>query len=425
MNHLQHLAKARVIAMYKAPYFSVGIHALIPEAVPGVKTLGVTKDLVLYYDPAYLESIDEEDLAHDLIHEVLHVLHRHKDREEQMGVGATNGHKLFNLAADLAINSLMETMGIRVSKGVYPRDYGFPQHKTTEEYWELLKSQSEQQQQKMLDDAAAKSEKPSSKGAEEDCPGKDGIGNGGCGGVAGNPQDKELEDRLDAELGRHQSEQNIIQDQMQQELQAAIGRGTAPSQLQQCVRLSNRTAKIPWQQVLRQLVRKLMGQIEGGGDDFSIAFPSKRSYVRGIIRPGMIEQKMFPAFILDTSGSMGTEEIESAITETIDIVRNVGCSDAWFVQADTKVACAPRRVSLRDLKGEINIHGRGGTNFDAALKATDSLKPKPDIIFYLTDGDGGVSYVPKTPVVWVIVNNYVKTPPTPWGKTVFVERERQ
>ena len=177
-------------------------------------------------------------------------------------------------------------------------------------------------------------------------------------------------------------------------------------------------AHVNWRQKLKHITMKVTGRMESGGLDFSMAMPSKSSYARGIPRPGMVQMQPEVAFIIDTSGSMGTRQIMDGIREIIGVMKSAGIDEAWFLEADAGVAAKPKRIRMRSLMRDLDIHGRGGTDFDPGLRACMKLKPRPDIVFYITDGDGYVTFKPSIPVVWVVVKSYYNKRPAKWGYTV-------
>jgi predicted metal-dependent peptidase len=152
-----------------------------------------------------------------------------------------------------------------------------------------------------------------------------------------------------------------------------------------------------------------------------MARPSKRSYSRGIIRPGLIDRRVTMAFIEDSSGSMGKEQLKSARVEAAAVMKQLGLDEAWFMDADAAVAAPPRVIRLRDIHS-IPVHGGGGTNFIPALQAAQKLKPKPDVVIYLTDGDGvAPKRAPKgIEVVWCVVPSSWGRRPAWWGHLVVV-----
>ncbi len=253
-----------------------------------------------------------------------------------------------------------------------------------------------------------------------------GIGSGQCGGCTGNPSP--FEQKLNEEHGRSTVDQKRIVKQTLEDIKqhaAQHGRGSVPGGLLQAIDMIDQKSEVAWQRKFAHWLKKCFGIIESGGMDYSLARPSKRSYSRGFPRPGMVQYQPEIAFILDTSGSMGTQQIKDALTEGIAIMKALGIEYVWFLQADTSVAKPAARIRLKDLMGQVQIHGRGGTDFNAALRAVEKLKPKPDLVVYLTDGDGHVTHRPKgMEVVWCIVkNHWNQKPPCDWGHVVIIADE--
>ena len=90
------------------------------------------------------------------------------------------------------------------------------------------------------------------------------------------------------------------------------------------------------------------------------------------------------------------------------------------------MAAKPVRLSLSQI-ATYPVHGRGGTDFRPALRTVKELKPKPDIVFYMTDGDG---VAPATPpqnieVVWCIVPTPYGRRPATWGHLVVVSDDQE
>ena len=450
------LAVARAIIKKKAPYLAPTIYGFIPQVVEGMGTMGVTKGMVLYYDPTWLAGCTDEDIAGALVHEAQHHVRDHIARSE----GMTNKN-IANIALDEAINPHLRDAGWTLPHAVYPEDFGHPPDLTAEEYYELHMQAQQQspkpsQQPKKNGPPQPGDKKGSGQGAPQsgkqpgppppqgdtgkgpggqggengqgDGEKSPGCGSGRCGGIAGNPM-KDLEDKLDNEMGRSTAEQKAIQKQTMQEIKAHVaahGRGSVPADLLQAVDMhAQEKSKIRWQDELRHAIKKASGRIEAGGMDFSLARPSKRSPARGFPRPGLVQYLPEVAFILDTSGSMGDRQIIDAIRQAVAIVKSLGIDSAWFLQADAAVAAKPKRIRIRDLMGNLKVHGRGGTRFDPALISVEKLKPRPDLVIYLTDGDGHVTHRPKgMEVIWCIVHSHWnRAPDVPWGRVVIIEAD--
>ena len=449
------LAIGRTIIRKRAPYLAPTIYGFIPHVVVGLNTLGVTKGMVLYYDPVWLAGCKDHEVAAALVHESQHHVRDHLQRSESM-----INKEIANIALDEAINPHLREAGWELPHGVFPEDFGHPPDLTAEEYYALHMQAAQQQPQPSPKAGRAGQSRPGTgqpgpgssgqgppppksdgppgdpggegQGGGEKSPGggekSPGCGSGRCGGIAGNPL-RELEDALDNEIGRSPAERKAIQKQTLQEIKSHVsshGRGSVPADLLQALEMDGQEkSKIRWQDELRHAIKKASGRIEAGGMDFSLARPSKRSPARGFPRPGLVQYLPEIALILDTSGSMGSRQILDAIRQAIAIIKSLGVDSAWFLQADAQVADKPKRIRIRDLMGGLQLHGRGGTRFDPALQALEKLRPRPDLAIYLTDGDGHVTYRPKgIEVIWCIVHgHYNRAPDVPWGRVVIIEAD--
>lgn len=399
------LAEFRAVVRIKAGYVSALLYGLIPQFVEGLGTMGVTKNLVHLVDPVWIMRFDEFKGAFLYMHEISHVM---RDTHGRRG---DRDPILWNKAADIPINDDLIDAGWTPPDGddapLIAATFGFPKGLSAEEYYDLLL----QQQQKKGGKGKDPDEKPH-------------LCSGHCGGVAGNPTDGEQ--KLDEEIGRSPLDTKSIQRQVLDDLKrhVAQGRGTVPAGFKSLLTLDKKKSKIRWRNKVRSLLRKASGRVKRGGRDFSLSRPSHGSYARGIPRPGLIEQEPVILFIEDTSGSMGRPQLQAARREARAVLTSLGITRAWWMDADAAVSAPPRMISVRDLE-KIPVHGGGGTDFRPALEAGMRLRPRPNIIVYLTDGDGTAprSAPPGVVVIWCIVPSYHNKRPAPWGHAVIMRDE--
>ena len=425
------LAQARSLIKQKAPYLAPTIYGFIPHEVAGMNTMGVTKGMVLMYDPVWVQSCTTEDIAGALVHESMHVLREHLVRGERM-----ENKDIANIAMDLAINPDITNAGWTLPHGVFPKDFNLPPCLTAEEYYELLSQQQQDKQAQQGQQGQQPQEQPQSQPAsgqeqskEQQTQNEKAVHGskctaGACGGIAANPGPKEKE--IDESFGRTEADKRSIVKQTMQAIkeEAQRGRGNIPGELLEQIKIEASKNKVRWQDELKHTLRACSGRIEAGGMDFSLAHPSKRSPSRGFPRPGLVQYLPEVCFIVDTSGSMGVKQISEAFGQAAEIVKTLGVDTVWLLQADTKVS-EKRRVRTRELTRITEIKGRGGTDFDEALKSVETLKPRPDLVIYLTDGDGTVTYRPKSlEVIWCIVPSYYKARVNvDWGHQVIIEEK--
>jgi predicted metal-dependent peptidase len=151
---------------------------------------------------------------------------------------------------------------------------------------------------------------------------------------------------------------------------------------------------------------------------------SKRTYMfpGGAIRPSLIKYEVEVALVLDTSGSMNIDtEIRPALREARDVIIQSNCEKLWFIQIDAALGCQPKRVGAADLL-KLEICGRGGTDFRPVFSHAPTLRPRPRLLIYFTDGIGPApEAAPKDmEVIWCLMGKERKVP-AKWGTIIHVE----
>lgn len=419
------LSEFRAIVRLKAGYLASLLYGLVPYFVEGYGTMGVTPGLVHIIDPKWIMKFNEFEGAFLYMHEMSHIL---RDTAGRRGDRDPN---LFNQAADIAINDDLIAVGWTPPGGedapMTSDTFGFPKGLSAEEYYDLLLQRQQKEPPK-----GGRGQQPQQGAGGADASNKKTAGpndpphlcSGHCGGVAGTSS--ELEDKLDQEVGRSHVEKKAIQRQALDDIRQAVaqGRGNIPASFRSLIQIDKKRSKIPWTRKLAAFLRRATGQIQSGGLDFSISRPARSSYARGIPRPGLVQQEPVVLFIEDTSGSMGHPQLKTVRREARAIMLGLGLDKVWWMDADAAVAAPPRQVSVRDLE-RLPIHGGGGTDFRPALEAGLKLRPKPDIIVYLTDGDGTAPAAapPGVVVIWCIVPSYYNKRPASWGHAVIMRQE--
>ena len=182
-------------------------------------------------------------------------------------------------------------------------------------------------------------------------------------------------------------------------------RGTIPGGMEEILDAFLQEPKIPWPTILRALVaRTRQTKVDRG-----MSRPNRRRHgVPGILPfPGRARDNRFTiAFALDTSGSMGKEELEVALGELLNIIRTEPDSILHVMYCDADLHITYRVEEMSDV--DFNIRGRGGTDFNPPfIKVRELLcgDEAPDILIYCTDGYAPAPHpdnrVP-IPVIWLI-----------------------
>lgn len=430
----ERMAIARVIIKEKWPYLTSLIYSLVPKELPGLGTLLTSEKLVMLYDPVWFASLTDEVAAGCLIHESFHVVRKHFMR----GMYYPD-LDLANKAGDLTINQDIREMEAELPDwALYPETFGFPLALSMEEYYELLaqlkgKDGPPKKGSVQISISASGPPQPGDQkpqdgqGEEQGDPPKGGkCCAGRCGGVAGNGEDIEKAiDEAEPDLGRTPEEMTLLEHTVARDIQNAVaseGRGKVPGSLVEWAEKVLEKPKIKWQQILPRIVRRTTGTVESGGNDYSKKRLSKRTHVRGLLIPGMIQEQPIIAFVRDTSGSMGRPQLRAAVRESCGALKSCGIENAWFLDADAAVTAVPRMLRIREIQ-KLPITGRGGTDFGPALERVQKLRPRPNVCIYLTDGDGNAPDLPPRgmEVIWVIIKSYYNKAPCDWGHHIFVD----
>lgn len=444
------LALARAYVKFYAPYFSSTLYGFIPTPMPGLTKLaggpmGITERLVLLFEPDWVESVSMIVLATGLAHECLHDQLRHGMRGK-----AYPDRYRWNKAADLFINGSMRTQMKTVKRpdpnrrgtvisskepmwefpswALMPEKYGFPEGLSADEYYRLLEDYDKKHPQQgptvtLVSFGPSGSGDGESEGKQEHKI-TNGVCGGCCGGVAGNKLSSELEGKNDAQKGRSEADCRTIAKEtaaaIKKHMESASGRGDMPGSWAELVEMSDEIFKVPWRAKLAAVMRYSIGRVRSGGLDYSRRRPSKRSYLRGIPLPGLISYDPELCFIIDSSLSMGSPQLSSAMRVCADVLQQTGITSAWFLEADTQQHREPVRINVQDLRS-MEILGRGGTDFRKVIKyVTEEFRPKPHIVIYVTDGDGVAPSRPPRDVqfIWCIVPTQHKRIPANWGEVI-------
>lgn len=378
-----------------APYLGSALAALIRVSNSSIKTLAVSDRGVLYYNPAFVESLSREMLASCLEHEVYHVLWAHAARAKDLGV-TPEKHEIANVAQDMAINEALLAAGRKLPDFVAtPEKYQQAPNLIWEERYHLL-----------LKNAVKVNVA--------------GICAGSCGSCATGQLDKAtVPGRSSADMHRIRCQTaEAIRDHAKQ-------RGTIPAGLLRWADEILGPAKIDWRQKLARVLREAVAYRKGH-TDLGWRCPSRRQAGLGYgpghaVLPSFITPIVTATAIIDTSGSMGPADFSSAMAEIDGILKALGtnmdlCTCDAAVHEFQEISCWKDALPL--------LKGGGGTDMRPAFEAILARPKKPNIIICITDGylgSGVPEYEPAgVTVVWILVGKQHGTPCT-WGEQIEVD----
>jgi predicted metal-dependent peptidase len=414
------LTRARTQLLLNQPFF--GTLCLRLKLTAGAVPTMATDGRRIVYDPAFVNSLQPAELEAVLAHEVLHCALGHHCRRGQ------RDPRLWNEAADLAINPLLVANGFSLPAGALI-DPAFNNLSAEEIYARLVQrndgssnspaAQSPQPQGASAGAATPQQESPSqqppeSGSGDQSVPQQDGSAETGSAGTAfprpagfGEVLDATEEDgkpASQAEKSRQQQEWNIAADQA---IRSAKACGHEPANLDRPLSESRET-KQDWRTILRDFIaaRTL--------SDYRWSPPNRRYVASGLYLPSVERTGLGTIVIgVDTSGSIGEEELEQFAGEISAISDEAGPEAIHVVYCDAAVQSSQQFGPSEPI--DLEPKGGGGTNFRPVFEWVEENGIVPVCLIYLTDlCCHSYPRVPEYPVLWVTDSRRT----APFGETV-------
>lgn len=408
------ISAARFKLAYNRPYIANAVWALVPVEKPGLGTLAVDKYWRLYYDPEVEKMWTVDNLVAVLYHEVNHLLREHNERGE-----TKSEHFDWNLAADAEINDDLEDEKCwDMPKGyMTPEAIQQKRNLMAEVYYEAIQKMKKDQGK-----GSGQLTKGNGKDGEGSPTGPAMPGNGKCGSAAGG-QSQDYEDGPpDANTpGLKPGEQDVMKKQVAQEIQeASKSRGNVPAHLDRWAK-DRLKEKVDWRKTLATHMRNCVAHV-AGASDYTFKKMSRRNS-GDIILPATHSPVANVAVVLDTSGSMSQGMVTQAVTEVGGILRSQGANLGVSVLA---VDAQVHKVQKVFKKEQIQLRGGGGTDMRIGIDGAMQLKPRPDIIVVITDGETPWPANPPGPkVIICLIPRYGIAQTPSWAKTVICQDEEE
>lgn len=376
-----------------------------------------------YYNPKFLQTLTDAELKGVFCHEVLHCAMGHPWR-----VGERN-KLLANIAMDFAINPVVVESGMTLPKDALldPKFNGLP----FEQIYTKLLEQMPPEIKKEIEEG-----KQGGQGGEGEGGGGEGKDKGqgqgkpqdekeGKGKGQGQPKDAKgkgngsegsKEPKYDRWGGVVSHQEEDAKEQESQWKVAAVQAATAakqqgnlPAGLQRLVDEAVRN-KVDWKSALRRFMQ------QSAKNDYSWRMPSPRYASQGLYLPRLYSETMPPVVVVvDTSGSIGQEELNVFHAELTSIIEECRPEKTWLVYCDAAVANVQEFIPGDPL--EFKPGGGGGTNMPAALDWVDKEGIEPACVIVLTDGYTPFGESREYPVLWAITTRDIESP---WGESLYL-----
>ena len=391
-----------------------------------VGTMGVCmKDsrIELRYNPKFVEMLTDAEVRYVLKHETLHVAMHHittrlsEDPKEQ---------ELWNIAADMAINCLISENGTcqapirkdpKTGEKIFgpqlPKDHGFPEKLSMEQYVQLLREKYGKNSPKQGKGQPSKGQKGEGQGQGQPDPNGDPQNGPGQGGQDGEEnKDPFSGGGFDSHEGWNESEigDELIRQKIEQMASQSTSWGTMSSDVKEMI-LAAQTAKVPWTKLLRHYI----GHIATANYQPTFKRPNKRFGYPYCGKKRMHTDRKLVG--IDTSGSVSPGALSQFLSE-INRLAEVQPVDVALFDAD--ITQPPKPFDKKRLSYEFS--GRGGTNFDPICKLAETKRYQSLII--LTDGYAPAPERPQyvKDVIWVLCEG--GKAPVDWGTQVTIEEDK-
>ena len=373
MDKQQSLSKISKELMLKEPYYGFFLIMLNKMWRKDLPTAGVSKNGINYQlaiNEEFWTSLSEKHQMGLLKHELLHIAFGHL-----VSFGSFRNKKLANVAMDMEINQYIDPEylpdgGIDINNY---EDLDLDIKAGCRYYYDKL--------QQLKDEK----DKNGTCGNEEMDKLLDNIDNGD---VPDHSTWEEFDDLSEAEKKLIEKQiQKVLADAKEQTIKK---RGNVPGEIEGVIIIEEIVKpKFDW----RSYVRRFSGTSTKVFTK-KIRRKENRRYDEN---PGLkIKMKQHMLLAIDTSGSVSDTELTEFMNE-IHHIYKAGV-DITIVQCDTSIN------SIEEYKGknELNVKGRGGTEFDPVLDYYNANQKKYTSLVYFTDGECYTSVKPKGRILWVL-----------------------
>ncbi|MFD0683358.1 vWA domain-containing protein [Actinomadura fibrosa] len=344
------LLAARYRAATDRPYLASALYSLTVVPSRAVPTMGVDRHWRCYVSPSFVDATPVPELAGVWIHEAAHLLRDHHGRAGRLPAADQRDHARVNIAQDCEINDDMIADGLPLPAGrVVPADFGLPDGRLFEEYLPGIPPQP-----------------------HHDC----------GSGAHGRPAPWERDDpgvprvsEVEAEALRRATAEAIRAHERSRGRLPGGWRRWATEVLEPTV---------DWRRVLAGAVREAVAWA-GGAVDYTYRRPSRRTpALRGAVLPSLRRPLPRVAIVIDTSGSMGEDDLAAALAEVTGVLREVGVrgNRVSVLACDADVRAVARVTSAE----QVELGGGGGTDMRAGIAAALARPDRPQVVIVLTDG---------------------------------------
>jgi len=360
----ERLTKAKIRIQQKSSFFAyLSLYLKLKEdnEVPSayVDTKGN-----MGYNSKFIKGLSDENIQAVMIHEILHQALLHLTR---LG---TRDMKLYNVATDLCINTIIEKEGkYTLPKDCLIADYNdeFKIPTDVKEY--VIKNISEKNADVIYDELV-KIQNHYQKNTKKKGKGKNSL-----------EDYKGFDEHKYENLSPEEKKkvENEISGRVATAVAMAKMKGDLPSGIAKMFDELHKE-KIDWRTILQRIITKEIPF------DYTFSKPHKKSYNYGVYMPNVLKESIDISIVVDLSGSVGQEEYADFFSEIVGMARAYQNRITMrFYSHDTKCYdCGlVRNGNIEELK-KLELKGGGGTSHKDVFETLK--KDKPKLAIFLTDG---------------------------------------
>lgn len=376
-ERLKNLIAQHVLKYNYWGYLFSRIRRVSDRNVPSIMGVGPEKDgtISLYYHPDLVEQTADDQVLRVLEHEGMHLLNDHIPRGMKVYYNETDMQRraikmnIMNIAADCAVNEQANLKTDFIIAGKpwpphLPEKHGLPSGKITEWYYLELLKKTKVTEMSFYGPGGMDSHDKWSKAA----------------GDSADPSSLARKIKNNVQRIVRESAKTFNKD-----------RGTLPAHIASLIEEVLKPPKAPYYQIIRRLVRgsrlskfkrshtkinrKRTYVFTIGNDD--VAIPEISPF------PGRTRDFTFDiAVLIDTSGSMGKDELAEALSGIKNIIENDKHCKTTVLECDAAVHKEYVVKKVRDI--DPKLKGGGGTTMGPGLTRARELGV--DVCLAFTDG---------------------------------------
>lgn len=408
------ISRARISLQRNEPFWAYLSLFLKPKEVKEISSMGVDIQGNLYYNPDFVNSLNDNEMIGTIAHELNHIIFLHFLRGEKLN------KQISNIAMDISVNEILKDNNFVLPKGViwsndkrevkiFNKTIKKCNEKTAEELYYEIYDEAKKQIKQALKKGKVKLVSTGNEGEgieldEEDLEGYEfeGSTNQGEGKIKNIDNHIRSKGKDGKELSKEEKErlEKEWQERVVEGYTIAKMRGDVPAGIERLIGKLHES-KINWKVLLQKFIQNSIPS------DFTYAKPNKKSISSGYYLPDTIKERIEIGVLIDTSGSIGTEELSDFLSEVISISRafrekikmTLAChetdlNESWIVE----------NGNINKILDTTKIKGGGGTCFNEPYKQFMEKHRDTKLLVWLTDGFGDKIEKKdlKCDVVWVL-----------------------